>query len=83
MKGISAVSANDIWSVGDYNPNIPPTVTGRRTLIEHWDAASWRLVASPNPVYPGLDFAARQAVDMIASAEVWASATRNISARSA
>ncbi|MGH8008784.1 MAG: hypothetical protein ACREQ3_17480, partial [Candidatus Binatia bacterium] len=31
LKGIAAVSTNDIWAVGEFNPGIPPTATGRRT----------------------------------------------------
>ena len=44
-RGIAAVSAWDIWAVGDrHNP-------GRnvyQTLIEHWNGATWSIIASPN-----------------------------------
>lgn len=33
LRGVDAVSANDVWAVGD-------------ALIEHWDGAAWSLVAA-------------------------------------
>ncbi len=44
LLGVAEVSANDIWAVGTYIVNHSRT----RTLIEHWDGTSWRLVESPN-----------------------------------
>jgi carboxypeptidase family protein len=72
LKGITAVSSSDIWAVGEFNPGIPPTATGRRTLIEHWDGSAWTIVPSPNPNWQGLDFATLEAVDDVASNDVWA-----------
>ncbi len=40
LKAITALSANDIWSVGISD-------TGN-TLTEHWDGSQWTIVASPN-----------------------------------
>jgi hypothetical protein len=40
LYGIAAVSANDIWAVGQ--------VFGQ-TLTEHWDGTSWKIINSPNP----------------------------------
>jgi hypothetical protein len=40
LNGIAAVSASDIWAVGQ--------VFGQ-TLTEHWDGASWKIINSPNP----------------------------------
>ncbi len=40
LRGVGAVSASDLWAVGDYVGN---------TLIEHWDGTSWSVVPSPNP----------------------------------
>jgi hypothetical protein len=44
LIGVSAVSASDVWSVGFANDsnNI------MRTLIEHWNGKSWKVVPSPN-----------------------------------
>jgi hypothetical protein len=40
LTGVAAVSANDIWAVGDSHS---------ATLTEHWDGTSWRIIRSPNP----------------------------------
>jgi plastocyanin len=45
LLGVMVVSANDIWAVGHY---YAPAGGAYRTLIEHWNGASWSLVSSPN-----------------------------------
>src|SRR5262245_28896782 len=72
LKGSAAISDNDIWAVGEFNPGIPPTETGRRTLIEHWNGTSWTGVPSPNPSWTGLDFATLEAVSGVSTDDVWA-----------
>lgn len=57
--GVAAVSANDIWAVGD----------GIGTLIEHWNGTQWRLVKSPNP---GTAFNNLYSVAAISANNVWA-----------
>ena len=45
LGGITAVSANDVWAVGQYY-----VVDGSgRTLVTHWDGTQWSVVPSPNP----------------------------------
>jgi len=44
LNAVAATSASDAWAVGAYN-----TGTTDKTLIEHWDGHTWKLVASPNP----------------------------------
>src|SRR5579863_10434591 len=44
LSGVAAVSANDIWAVGDYTT---PSIL-EKTLVEHWDGTSWSVVQSPN-----------------------------------
>ncbi len=46
LKGITAISSNDIWAVG-YADDTPPGIY--QTLIEHWNGSNWTVVASPNP----------------------------------
>src|SRR5690242_16534021 len=46
LYGIAAVSANDVWAVGNTQNN---GVGNPQTLIEHWDGTSWSVVPSPNP----------------------------------
>ena len=72
LKGLAAVAPDDIWAVGEYNPGIPPTATGRRTLAEHWDGSRWRLVKTQDPTWEGLDYSTLEDVDEIASNDVWA-----------
>ena len=46
LLGATCAAASDCWAVGYYanfNTGIP-----HQTLIEHWDGASWSIVASPN-----------------------------------
>jgi len=42
--GVAAVSAKSVWAVGSVY-----TSRGLRPLIEHWNGAKWRVVASPDP----------------------------------
>jgi hypothetical protein len=46
LSGVAAVSANDVWAVGDYYNS---TSSPERTLIMHWDGTQWSVVLSPNP----------------------------------
>ncbi len=72
LLGISAVAGTDIWAVGEYNPGLPPTVTGRRTLTEHWDGRSWHIVPSPNASFPHVSASHLTGVDALAVNDVWA-----------
>jgi hypothetical protein len=45
LRGISAISASDIWAVG-FNFT---SLGGWDTLTEHWDGTSWKIINSPNP----------------------------------
>jgi hypothetical protein len=47
LQGISAVSANDAWAVGNYFAN--EDLTKVKTLIMHWDGTRWSTIASPSP----------------------------------
>jgi hypothetical protein len=40
LAGIAAISANDIWAVGE---------ALNQTLTEHWDGTSWSVISSPDP----------------------------------
>ena len=44
LLAITALSANDVWAVGDDDNG-----TSTYTLIEHWNGVSWKIVQSPNP----------------------------------
>jgi hypothetical protein len=45
LLAVSATSTNDAWAVGSSNDGTLPS----RTLIQHWDGASWTIVSSPSP----------------------------------
>lgn len=70
LFGVAAVSANDIWAVGDYNDG--PNMYHSRTLAEHWNGSSWSIVASPNPATGSSDDDQLQAVAAVSSNNVWA-----------
>lgn len=44
LRGVVALSATDAWAVGDYTAS-DHTI---RTLIAHWDGATWQVAASPD-----------------------------------
>ncbi|SRR6266498_3384288 len=46
FKSVTAVVSNDIWAVGRRQDTVSPYYL--KTLIEHWDGASWTVVPSPN-----------------------------------
>jgi hypothetical protein len=68
LHSVAAISADDIWAVGDSYTSTSTTVTSR-TLIQHWDGAGWRIVTSPNP---GSGGSWLSAVAAIAANDVWA-----------
>lgn len=45
LSGVAAVSASDIWAVGDYSNS---TISTEQTLIEHWNGTDWSVVSDPN-----------------------------------
>jgi hypothetical protein len=53
LRGISAVSRNDVWAAGFYY--VPGNaLTG--TLVEHWNGRRWSIVASADPSAPSGGF---------------------------
>jgi hypothetical protein len=72
LYGLSSAAASDVWAVGDYNPGVPPTVTGRRTLAEHWNGQSWIIVPTPNATFSGVDASHLRGAHAVATNNVWA-----------
>lgn len=64
LLGVAAISARNIWAVGQIGDNGP----GTRTLIEHWNGRTWKRVPSPTPA-PGGDF---YSVAATSARNVWA-----------
>jgi len=44
LYSIAAISASNIWAVGDVSGS-----QANQTFTEHWDGKHWSIVASPNP----------------------------------
>jgi hypothetical protein len=72
LAGVKAFSFTDVWVVGEYNPGVPPTETGRRTLTEHWDGSTFSIIPSPNADWPGVDKSTLSGVSGVSSRDVWA-----------
>jgi hypothetical protein len=52
LQGVAALSPSDVWAVGTLangHYNDPSRPAPPRTLTEHWNGRSWKVVASPNP----------------------------------
>src|SRR5262249_50879269 len=68
LAGVTAISANDVWAVGDFQ-----TTSGAgtvfQTLTEHWNGTAWSIVASPNGAGPG---AGLNGVAAVSASDVWA-----------
>jgi hypothetical protein len=47
LRGVSAVSANNVWAVGDSIKSTTDGVSAYSPLIEHWNGTSWTIVPSP------------------------------------
>jgi hypothetical protein len=46
LRGVTAVSANDVWAFGDTDAFGPEKITN---LVLHWDGRSWKIVPVPSP----------------------------------
>jgi hypothetical protein len=65
LYGVAVVDVDDVWAVGS---SIPGSHEPQRTLVEHWDGASWTIVPSDNA--GGHD---NELLDVAASSgQVWA-----------
>lgn len=64
LSSIDAVSAKDIWAVGNYGL----TASSWQTLVVHWDGSTWKQVASPHPA----QFSTLSGVSVVSSTDVMA-----------
>lgn len=76
LRGIAAVSANDIWAVGSTNSSSFYAYNGYNNsqaspLVEHWDGNKWSITPVPN-LPPN---AVLNAITAIAPDNVWAVGT--------
>jgi hypothetical protein len=61
---LSAVSSNDVWAIGQFNPG------PMQTLAMHWDGANWSVIPTPNPGPNANNFV--NDVEAISTSDVWA-----------
>ncbi|HVB23948.1 MAG TPA: hypothetical protein VNG51_18575 [Ktedonobacteraceae bacterium] len=69
LSGVSALSAQDIWTVGSATDNTSGAV---ETLVEHWDGTQWSIVSSPNPPGQQVPIDGLQSVATVSANDVWA-----------
>jgi hypothetical protein len=70
LNGVAALAANNVWAVG-YQQRSTTSGNTTRTLIEHWNGASWSVVPSPNA--SGVEmFDQLSSVTAVAPNDVWA-----------
>src|SRR5947208_2221505 len=62
---IAAVSANNVWAVGEYGNG-----NGSSTLVEHWNGKQWSVLASPT--VNGATENTLAGVTAIAANNIWA-----------
>ena len=46
LRGVIAVSANDVWAFGDTDAFGPEQITN---LVMHWDGTKWSIIPTPDP----------------------------------
>lgn len=66
LTGVVALSAKNIWAVGQYENSINGPI---QTLIEQWNGSSWNVVASPNV---GTTYNYLSGVAAITPTNIWA-----------
>jgi hypothetical protein len=66
LFGVSAVTPDDAWAVGDTSATSPG---GVQSLVVHWNGTKWSRVASPNP---GSQFNDLQAVSAASAGDIQA-----------
>ncbi|GCE28731.1 hypothetical protein KDA_42150 [Dictyobacter alpinus] len=67
LTGISAVSAKDIWIVGNL---VNTTTHAPKPLIEHWNGRNWQLIPSSED-HPSYHTVRLNAVTAVSSHDVW------------
>jgi hypothetical protein len=67
LNAVATTSARDAWAVGSYD-----TGSGFRTLIEHWNGSTWKVVPSVNPATGMHETSALGGVVAISPSNAWA-----------
>jgi hypothetical protein len=67
LRGVEAISANDVWAVGDYTDLIGGA-ENFRAMAQHWDGSVWSMVTVPQPgVQSDLS-----SISALSSNDIWA-----------
>lgn len=67
ITGLSALSARDVWAVGNRGPLVGTYALRGGSVIAHWNGTRWRLMAHPTKPLNAL-----VAVLAISARDVWA-----------
>ena len=67
---LAAISATDVWAVGYAGRATSAAGVNYKTLVEHWNGASWEVIPSPNPA--GTKSNALVGLAAISPTDVWA-----------
>jgi hypothetical protein len=65
LNGVTAISENDVWAVGD----VLDATSTSHTLIEHWNGTTWSIIPSPDGA-PGSGVL--NAVQAVSATNIWA-----------
>ncbi len=76
VRGIAAVSANNVWMVG-FSCLDSAGCTTFTTLIEHWNGTSWSVVPGPDT---GAGNSILRAISAHSANDIWAVGSRNTNA---
>jgi hypothetical protein len=74
LSGVDTVSADDAWAVG-YANRATPRGLFHRSLIEHWNGSTWRVVPAPQAGTSDNDL---WAVTALSATNVWAVGNQNV-----
>ncbi len=76
FAGVAALTPTDVWAVGGSSGADGIHIA---TLIEHWDGASWSLVAGPK--FPRYRRTALTGIDAVSPTDIWAVGYRQLNDR--
>ena len=78
LTGVTALAPNNAWAVGFYAKEVN-TDRPTKTLIEHWDGSSWKVVSSPN-IGPHSVYQSNHlgGITTVSANDVWASVTTTL-----
>lgn len=73
LSSVTAISATDIWAVGQIAKQSSGSGFAAQTLVEHWDGQNWRIIPSKNLVRQGMNTLA--SITAVAADDIWAVGT--------